>query len=61
MKHLIETTDPSGLPTARYDRIILNSATDSIIIRGGEYEYEVVPTAYIYNEADHKYHQKIAT
>ena len=35
MKHLIETADLSGLPTARYDRIILDSATDNIIIRGG--------------------------
>ena len=35
MKHLIETENPSGLPTARYDRIILNSATDDIIVRGG--------------------------
>lgn len=60
MKHLIETENPSSLPTARYDRIILDSATDNIIIRGGEYEYEVVPTSYIYNEADHKYYQKLA-
>ena len=35
MKHLIETENPSGLATARYDRIILDSATDNIIIRGG--------------------------
>ena len=59
MKHLIETTNPSGLPTARYDRIILDSATDNIIIRGGEYEYELVTDSYIYNEADNKYYQKL--
>ena len=35
MKHLIETANPSSLPTARYDRIILDSAKDNIIIRGG--------------------------
>ena len=59
MKHLIETTNPSGLPTARYDRIILDSATDNIIIRGGEYEYELVTDSYIYNEADNKYYQEL--
>ena len=59
MKHLIETENPSGLPTARYDRIILNSATDDIIVRGGEYEYELVTDSYIYNEADNKYYQKL--
>ena len=35
MKHLIETENPSGLPIAEYDRIILNSATDEIVYRGG--------------------------
>ena len=60
MKHLIETEGLSGLPTAPYDRIILDSATGNIIIRGGEYEYEVVPTSYIYNETDNKYYQKLA-
>ena len=35
MKHLIETADLSGLPITEYDRIILDSATDNIIIRGG--------------------------
>ena len=35
MKHLIETENPSGLPITEYDRIILNSATDDIIVRGG--------------------------
>ena len=59
MKHLIETANLSGLPTARYDRIILNSATDDIIVRGGEYEYELVTDSYIYNEADNKYYQKL--
>ena len=38
MKHLIETTDPSGLTIAEYDRIILNSSKDDVIVRGG-YEY----------------------
>ena len=35
MKHLIETADPSGLPSVLYDRIILNNTTDDIIVRGG--------------------------
>lgn len=35
MKHLIETTDPSGLAIAEYDRIILDNTTDDIIVRGG--------------------------
>ena len=35
MKHLIETADPSGLPNTEYDRIILDSATDEIVYRGG--------------------------
>lgn len=35
MKHLIETTDLSGLATVPYDRIILDSATDEIVYRGG--------------------------
>ena len=35
MKHLIETEDPSGLATAPYDRIILDSSTDKIVYRGG--------------------------
>ena len=35
MKHLIETTDPSGLPITEYDRIILDSATNEIVYRGG--------------------------
>ena len=35
MKHLIETEDLSSLATAPYDRIILDSATDDIIVRGG--------------------------
>ena len=37
MKHLIETENPSGLPITEYDRIILNSATDEIVYRGGKY------------------------
>ena len=35
MKHLIEAENPSGLPIAEYDRIILDSATDEIVYRGG--------------------------
>ena len=35
MKHLIETADLSSLPITEYDRIILNSATDEIVYRGG--------------------------
>ena len=35
MKHLIETADLSGLPITEYDRIILDSSTDDIIVRGG--------------------------
>ena len=40
MKHLIETTDLSSLPITRYDRLILDSTTNDIIVRGGvTYEY----------------------
>ena len=35
MKHLIETEDLSSLTRVDYDRIILDSATDDIIVRGG--------------------------
>ena len=35
MKHLIETTNPSGLTRVDYDRVILDSTTDDVIIRGG--------------------------
>ena len=35
MKHLIETADPSGLPITEYDRLILNSATNDVIVWGG--------------------------
>ena len=35
MKHLIETTNPSGLATVRYDRIVLNSSTNNVIVKGG--------------------------
>ena len=35
MKHLIETANPSGLAITEYDRIILNSATNDVIVRGG--------------------------
>ena len=39
MKHLIETTNPSGLATVRYDRIVLDSTENDVIIKGGGYEY----------------------
>ena len=35
MKHLIETTDLNSLRNAEYDRLILNSAKNEIIYRGG--------------------------
>ena len=35
MKHLIETANPSGLAITEYDRIILNSATNDVIVGGG--------------------------
>lgn len=35
MKHLIETTDLSSLPIAEYDRIVLNSTTNDVIVKGG--------------------------
>ena len=35
MKHLIETADPSGLPITEYDRLILNSTTNDVIVKGG--------------------------
>ena len=35
MKHLIETTNPSGLAITEYDRIILNSTKNDVIVRGG--------------------------
>ena len=35
MKYLIETADPSGLTRVDYNRIILNSDTGDIIVRGG--------------------------
>ena len=39
MKHLIETTNPSGLAITEYDRLILNSTTNDVIVKGGGYEY----------------------
>ena len=40
MKHLIETANPSGLAITEYDRIILNSTTNDVIVGGGvTYEY----------------------
>ena len=35
MKHLIETENPSGLPIVEYDRLILNSTTNDVLVRGG--------------------------
>ena len=37
MKHLIETTDLSSLPITEYDRIVLNSSTNDVIVKGGGY------------------------
>ena len=40
MKHLIETIDSSSLPIVEYDRLILNSTTNDVLVRGGvTYEY----------------------
>ena len=58
MKHLIETTGLSSLGFAEYDRLILDSAKNEIVYRGGV-KYEVIPDEYIYNEADNKYYQKL--
>ena len=58
MKHLIETANPSGLPKVLYDRLILDSATDKIIVKEGV-TYELVSDSYIYNETDNKYYQKL--
>ena len=35
MKHLIETIDSSSLPIVEYDRLILNSTTNDVLVRGG--------------------------
>ena len=35
MKHLIETANPSGLTITEYDRLILNSTTNDVIVKGG--------------------------
>ena len=35
MKHLIETANPSGLPKVLYDRLILDSTTNDVIVGGG--------------------------
>ena len=34
MKHLIETANPSGLPKVLYDRLILDSTTNDVIVGG---------------------------
>ena len=58
MKHLIETENPSGLAITEYDRLILNSTTNDVIVKGGV-TYEVAPDEYIYNDTDNKYYQKL--
>ena len=35
MKHLIETENPSGLATVPYDRIVLDSTANDVIVKGG--------------------------
>ena len=35
MKHLIETENPSGLAITEYDRLILNSTANDVIVKGG--------------------------
>ena len=35
MKHLIETENPSGLAITEYDRLILNSNTNDVLVRRG--------------------------
>ena len=37
MKHLIETANPSGLAITEYDRLILNSTTNDVLVKGGGY------------------------
>ena len=39
MKHLIETTDSSSLTRVDYDRIVLDSTANDVIVKGGGYEY----------------------
>lgn len=34
MKQLVKTADPISLPTVNYDRVIYNSETDNVIIKG---------------------------
>ena len=35
MKHLIETADSSSLATVPYDRIVLDSTVNDVIVKGG--------------------------
>ena len=35
MKHLIETANPSGLATVPYDRIVLDTTENDVIVKGG--------------------------
>ena len=37
MKHLLETANPSGLAITEYDRLIVNSTTNDVIVKGGGY------------------------
>lgn len=34
MKHLIEIANPSGLATVPYDRIVLDSTENDVIVKG---------------------------
>ena len=51
MKHLIETEDLSSLTRVDYSRIILDSDTDNIIVRGGI--LMVIPTLTSVSQAVH--------
>ena len=35
MKHLIETTNPSGLTRVDCDRVVLDPIANDVIVRGG--------------------------
>ena len=42
MKHLIETENPSGLATVPYDRIVLDSTENDVIVKGGGYDANIL-------------------
>ena len=44
MKHLIETTNPSGLTRVDYDRIVLDSIANDVIVKGGGLTPMAIPT-----------------